>query len=131
MPTLSDALRRHLSGGLGRLRFLCLSRGRCCCPRLDDTFIYNDRSAPVVASYANAATALRRIAGTIFSLDASGEEAPGLSNLRSLFKASGDALEAVPGLLEQPLHNTRDVVAIRDVITESGEAVRLAALFHF
>src|ERR1700722_13239955 len=50
---------------------------------------------------------------------------------RSLFETTGDALEAVLRLLPQPLHHARDVVAIRDVIAESGKAVRLAAVFHF
>jgi hypothetical protein len=35
------------------------------------------------------------------------------------------------GLLRQPLHHSRDVVAVRHVVAERREAVRFAALFHF
>src|SRR5260370_9538720 len=54
------------------------------------------------------------------SLDCSGE----------LFKASGYTLEAVQGLLPQPLHHASRAVAVSDVVPQRRKAIRLAALFH-
>src|SRR5579885_1269467 len=45
-------------------------------------------------------------------------------------KAAGHALEPMTGLLEQPLHDPGDVIAVSHVVAQSREAVGLAALFH-
>src|SRR5580700_8472887 len=48
----------------------------------------------------------------------------------ALFKASGNALEAVHGLFPQPLHHAGRAVAVSDVVPQGRKAIRLAALFH-
>src|SRR5258708_37367352 len=56
---------------------------------------------------------------------------PSLHSLDELFKASSDTLEAVHGLLPQPLHHAGRAVAVSDVVPQRRKAIRLAALFHF
>jgi hypothetical protein len=46
------------------------------------------------------------------------------------FEAAGNTLESVARLFEQPLHDTSYVVAIGDVVSKRGEAMRFAALLH-
>jgi len=46
-------------------------------------------------------------------------------------KTSGHALESMRGLLQEPAHHARRVVAVRQVVTERREAVQLARFFHF
>src|SRR5258708_24801230 len=56
---------------------------------------------------------------------------PALDSLDELFKAPSDTLEAVHGLLPQPLHHAGRAVAVSDVVPQRRKATRLAALFHF
>src|SRR5260370_29186940 len=56
---------------------------------------------------------------------------PSLHSLDELFKASSDTLEAVHGLLPQPLHHAGRAVAVSNVVPQRRKAIRLAALFHF
>src|ERR1700730_5817254 len=55
---------------------------------------------------------------------------PSLHCLDELFKASGYTLEAVQGLLPQPLHHASRAVAVSDVVPQRRKAIRLEALFH-
>src|SRR5260370_38887547 len=55
---------------------------------------------------------------------------PSLHCSGELFKASGYPLEAVQGLLPQPLHHASRAVAVSDVVPQRRKAIRLAALFH-
>src|SRR5258708_27985589 len=55
---------------------------------------------------------------------------PSLRCSDELFKASGYTLEAVQGLLPQPLHHASRAVAVSDVVPQCRKTIRLAALFH-
>ena len=41
------------------------------------------------------------------------------------------ALKTMQRLLPEPPHDSRGAVAVRDVVTQGGKAMRLAATFHF
>src|SRR6202007_1688575 len=58
------------------------------------------------------------------------ERAPGNSE-RRLLEAAGHSLESGTSLLQEPLHDASDVIAVGDVVAESRKAVGLTALFHF